>query len=161
LIYIINLKNEIMMKIFMAILSLITFVSTPLMAQNQGKVKENVLNLKMEYFKNNFKISDEKAEKFWLLFGEYLKAERKIHEETKKQLEEKGIKKEKGKIDFTKLSDEQIYFYCENQFKQRERLVDSEQKFYQQMKGVLSAQEIAEFYRLEKEFKRELSEIRN
>ena len=146
---------------FVALLSLIFFVSMPLMAQNQGKAKENVLNLKMEYFKNNFKVSDEKAEKFWALFGEYVKTERKIHEGTKKQLEEKEIKKEKGKIDFTKLSDEQIYFYCENQFKQREELADNEQKFYQQMKGVLSAQEIAEFYRLEKEFKKELAQIRN
>lgn len=147
---------------FMIILSLISFVSMSLMAQDQGKPKESVLNLKMEYFKKNFKISDEKAEKFWLLFGEYVKTERKIHEGIKKQLEEKEIKRgEKGKIDFTKLSDEQIYFFCENQFKQREKLAENEQKFYQQMKGFLSAQEIVAFYRLEREFKKEIAQIRN
>ena len=120
--------------------------------------KENVLKLKMEYFRNNFKVNEEKAEKFWTIFDEFLKTERKIHEETKKVLEEKGIKKEKGEIDFANLKDEQIYFYYDNQFKQKEKLAENEQKFYQQMKELLSAQEVVEFYRLEKEFKKEVSQ---
>ena len=158
------------------VLSLICSVSISLMAQNQNvkkmdvqpvktmegphkiRFQPDVLNLKMNYFKSNFKVSDEKAEKFWAIFGEHLKGERKIHERIKKSLEEKGIKKEKGKIDFTKLSDEQIYFYYENQFKQKERLAENEQKFYQQIKELLSAQEISEYYRLEKRFRTEISQ---
>ena len=171
--------NQQINKSVLLTLLMVCFVSISVMAQNQpqpqpsnrtelqnannprishiSRIREDVLKSKMDYFKSNFKISDEKAEKFWLFFGEYLKAERKIHEETKKILEEKEIKKERGQIDFTKLNDEQIYFYYENQFKQKERLTENEQKFYRQIKEILSSQEIVEFYKLEKEFKNEVS----
>ena len=126
--------------------------------QNKIDPKEDILRLKMDYFKNHLTLNEEHAIKFWLLFDDYLKAERKIHEETKKLLEEKEIRKEKGKVDFSKLTDEQIYFYYENHFKKKERLAENEQKFYRQIKEFLFAQEIAEYYRVEKEFKKEISQ---
>jgi hypothetical protein len=174
----INLQNKkykhMKKRIFAFIMSLICFLSVMAQQENFNReklptanqsriqqnfgIKEDILKLKMDYFKKNLIVNEKYAEKFWMLFDTYLKAERQIHEETKKLLEEKGIKKEKGIIDFTTLNDEQIYFYFENHFKQKERLTENEQTFYRQIKEILFAQEVAEFYRLEREFKKEVSQ---
>ncbi len=117
---------------------------------------ENILQLKMDYVKKNFTLNDEKSIKFWPLYERYLQAERDIHETSKQQLEKIGIERKHGRIDFSQIEDEKIYLYYEHRFKQHESLANNERNFYQEMKKMLSAQEIVEFYRIEREFKRQL-----
>lgn len=121
------------------------------------KAQQNIMELKKEYFRKNLTLTEKEAARFWPLFDQYLENEKKIHRSCKKAQEEKGIKRENGKIDFSSLTDEQIRFFYENKFDVREKLLTTDKEFYNNMSSILQAKNIVKYYQIEKSFKSELS----
>lgn len=118
---------------------------------------EKMMELKQSYFKENFKLSEKESEKFWAAYKDYQEKERAIHQKCKENMEKNGIVREQGKIDFEKLNDEQLLFYYDSKLETERMLLQNREKFHKTLKEILPPKKIAEYYQLEKNFKRELS----
>lgn len=117
---------------------------------------EKMMKLKQDYLKENFKISDKESGKFWAAYELYQREELVIHQKCKSEMERNGIVREKGRVDFEKLSDEQLLFFFDNQLETEKKLTLNKEKFHHKMKEILSPKKMAEYYQLEKNFKQEL-----
>ncbi|MEG1555582.1 MAG: hypothetical protein RR356_02515 [Bacteroidales bacterium] len=115
---------------------------------------QTILVMKKDFLKQNLTLSETEASKFWSTYDTYLKEEYRIHENSRKKLIEQGIEREKGKIEFGDLSDNQILFFHDQMFETKAQLLDLEKRFYFKLKTILNPKNISEFYRLEKDFKK-------
>jgi hypothetical protein len=141
------------------------FAATPVSAQdnksctNTPGVKfpsekpdfQGILQLKLNYIKDNLTIADKNADKFWALYEKYIAEENSIHGSFKKAMDSKGIKREALKDG--KGTEEQISFYLNQKMIYKDKMYQLDKKFYNDAKALLSAKELYDFYHLEQSFK--------
>lgn len=104
---------------------------------------------KVSYITSLLKLTPEEAQQFWPLYNAYQKELDKLRREgnhSESKLYDK--KKEVNSAELDKLMQEHFA-------KQRAR-IDLDEKYYEKYKKVLSPSKLAEFYRAERSFKREL-----
>ena len=126
--------------------------------QETSGTKDAVFNIKVEYFKSHFIISEKEATLFWPLFDQYLVDEKAIHKNNKEALKEAGIERINGKIEIEDLTDKQVLVYYESIFKTRSLLLELEKQFYSKLTEILESQSIIQFYNLERVFRNDVSQ---
>ena len=142
--------------------TLLLFSTFLLSAQTQkqetASTKDAVFNIKADYFKSHFIISEKESTPFWPLFDQYLIDEKAIHKNNKEELKKAGIERNKGKIEIENLTDEQVLVYYESIFKTRSLLLKLETQFYNKLTAILESQSIIQFYNLERVFRNDVSQ---
>ena len=119
---------------------------------------QSIMTIKKNFIERNLVLSDHERPAFWDLYNPYLKEESEIFEASKALLQQNNIKRSKGKVDYTKLSDKQLYVLMEDRINNKEKLVLLEKKLYDQLKKILSAKTLYQFYQIEGRFKADIKE---
>jgi len=128
-----------------------------LFAQEQEDC-QSIMTIKRNFIERNLVLSDNERQAFWDLYNPYLKEESEIFEVSRALLQKNNIDRRKGRIDHTKLSDKQLYIVMEDRIQTKEKLLRLERKLYEQLKKVLSAKTLYQFYQIEGRFKADIKE---
>lgn len=127
---------------------------------DKESIEQSIILIKKEYFKKNLILTDKEAENFWILFDKYLEKENQIHKDFRIALEKEGIKREKGEINKEGMDPELVIFYYDQKMIMKQALLKLEISFYEQIKEILTPENIATYFKLEKDFKKELATLR-
>jgi len=119
---------------------------------------QSIMTIKRNFIERNLSLSDSERQAFWDHYNPYLKEESEIFEASKNLLQKNNIDRSKGRLDYTKLSDKQLYILMEDKINTKEKLVLLEKKLYNQLKKVLSAKTLYQFYQIEGRFKADIKE---
>ena len=133
------------------------FMFSFLFAQEQEDC-QSIMTIKKNFIERNLVLSDQERQVFWDFYNPYLKEESEIFESSRALLQQNNIKRNKGRVDYTKLSDKQLYILMEDRIATKEKLVELEKKLYAQLKKVLPAKTLYQFYQIEGRFKADIKE---
>jgi len=131
------------------------FLFSPLFAQEDC---QSIMMIKKNFIERNLILSNTERQAFWDIYNPYLKEESEIFEASKTLLQKNNIERGKGRMDYTKLNDKQLYVLMEDRINTKEKLVLLEKKLYEQLKKILSAKTLYQFYQIEGRFKAEIKE---
>jgi hypothetical protein len=140
--------------IFTSFLILAVF---PLFSQEQEDC-QSIMSIKKNFIERNLFLTDQERLVFWDLFNPYLKEESEIFEASRAMLQKNDIERSKGRIDYKKMNDKQLYILMEDRIATKEKLIRLEKKLYDQLKKVLSAKTLYQFYQVEGRFKADIKE---
>jgi hypothetical protein len=114
--------------------------------------------IRKNFIERNLVLSDSERQAFWDLYNPYLKEESEIFEASKLLLQKNNIERSKGRVDYTKLSEKQLYVLMEDKINTKEQLILLEKKLYEQLKKLLPAKTLYQFYQIEGRFKADIKE---
>ena len=136
------------------------FFASSLFAQEPQEQEDcqSIMAIKKNFIERNLILSDSEQQAFWDLYNPYLKEEAEIFEASRALLQKNNIERRKGRIDYTKLSDKQLYVLMEDRIHTKEKLTQLEKKLYEQLKKVLPAKTLYQFYQIEGRFKADIKE---
>ena len=117
-----------------------------------GHVNPMMLKMKKDFIQENFVIESNKKEAFWNAYNEYEKSILEAHKAQREYRKSHNIPTRMNADSLSNLSDEAILNYYENNFITKNQIFKAEEKFFNQLKNILSAQQIAQYYILEKNF---------
>jgi len=137
--------------------ALLLFCSSALFAQEQEDC-QSIMTIKKNFIEKNLSLSNSERQAFWNLYNPYLKEESEIFQASKALMVKNNIDRRKGQVDVTKLTDKQFYVLMEDRINTKEKLLVLEKKLYEQLKKVLSAKTLYNFYQIEARFKAEIKE---
>ena len=143
-----------MKNVFFAILSI--FLCSSVFAQEEDC--QSIMTIRKNFVERNLVLSESEREAFWDIYNPYLKEESEIFQASKALLRSNNIERSKGRVDYTKLSDKQLYVFMEDRINTKEQLVLLEKKLYKQLKKTLSAKTLYQFYQIEGRFKADIKE---
>jgi len=135
--------------------TLFLFLFSSLFAQEDC---QSIMTIKKNFVERNLPLSDSERHAFWDVYNPYLKEESEIFESSKLLLQKNSIERSKGRVDYTKLTDKQLYVLMEDRINTKEKLVQLEKKLYDQLKKILSAKTLYQFYQIEGRFKADIKE---
>ena len=134
------------------------------MAQEQGastqKSKcgsqdcQTVMKLKKEYIETNFTLTEEQKVPFWNAFDAYAKAEYDAFQKSREAMNAAGIDHHVSADSIQYLSDQQIVSLYAIRLETRRNLLEAENAFLKAISQCLSAQQVNEYFQLERKFKR-------
>ena len=118
-----------------------------------------MLKMKKDFIQENFVIESSKKEAFWNAYNEYEKEIMAAHKAQREFRKNNNIPTRMTADSLSSLSDEAILKYYENNFITKNQLFKAEEKFFNQLKGILTPQQIAQYYILEKNFHKSASKM--
>jgi len=133
------------------------FAASFLFAQEQEDC-QSIMAIKKKFIERNLILSDGERKAFWDLYNPYLKEEAEIFEASRALLQKNNIDRRKGRVDYTKLTDKQLYVLMEDRIQTKEKLIKLDRKLYEQLKKVLSAQTLYQFYQIEGRFRADIKQ---
>ncbi|MCL2290493.1 MAG: hypothetical protein FWC34_07310 [Bacteroidetes bacterium] len=133
------------------------FITSFLFAQEQEDC-QSIMTIKRNFMERNLALSDNECQAFWDFYNPYLKEESEIFEASRTLLHKNNIKRSKGRVDYTKLNDKQLYILMEDRIDTKEKLIQLEKKLYEQLKKILSAKTLYQFYQIEGRFRADIKE---
>ncbi|MCL2247468.1 MAG: hypothetical protein FWC10_10255 [Lentimicrobiaceae bacterium] len=134
---------------------LLIFIFSPLFAQEDC---QSIMTIKRNFIERNLVLSNAERQAFWDLYNPYLKEEAEIFEDSKALLQKNSIERSKGRVDYTKLTDKQLYVLMEDRIDRKEKLLTMEKNLYVQLKKILSAKTLYQLYQIEGRFKADIKE---
>ena len=117
-----------------------------------GHINPMMLKMKKDFIQENFVIEAAKKEAFWNAYNTYERSIIDAHKAQREFRKSNNIPNRMNADSLTNLSDDIILKYYENNFTTKRLIMQAEEKFFNDMKQVLSAQQIAQYYILEKNF---------
>jgi len=132
-------------------------ITSLLFAQEQEDC-QSIMSIKKNFIERNLTLSDHERQAFWSVYNPYLKEESEIFEASKALLQKSNIERSKGRLDYTKLNEKQLYILMEDRIATKEKLIRLEKKLYEQLKNVLPAKTLYQFYQIEGRFKADIKE---
>ena len=136
---------------------ILIFFTSFLFAQEQEDC-QSIMAIKKNFIERNLVLSDNERDTFWDIYNQYLKEESEIFQASKVLLQKNNIERSKGRVDYTKLTDNQLYIFLEDRINTKEKLVLLEKNLYKQLKNVLSAKTLYQFSQIEGRFKADIKE---
>jgi hypothetical protein len=133
------------------------FFASSLFAQEQEDC-QSIMAIKKNFIERNLILSDSEQQAFWDLYNPYLKEEAEVFEASRALLQKNNIERRKGRIDYTRLIDKQLYVLMEDRIHTKEKLIQLEKKLYEQLKKILPAKTLYQFYQIEGRFKADIKE---
>lgn len=118
-----------------------------------------MLKMKKDFIQENFVIESSKKEAFWNAYDEYNKEILAAHKAQREFRQKNNIPTKMSADSLSSLSDQAILSYYENNFATKNQLFRAEEKFFQKLKTILSPQQIAQYYILEKNFHKSASKM--
>ena len=119
---------------------------------------QSIMLIKKNFMERNLSLSDGERQAFWDVYNPYLKEQSEVFETSKALLQKNNIERNKGRIDYLKLSDKQLYVVMEDKIDTKDKLLQLEKNLYEQLKKVLSAKTLYQFYQIEARFKADIKE---
>jgi len=119
---------------------------------------QSIMTIKRNFIERNLVLSDTERQAFWDLYNPYLKEESEIFEASRALLQKNNIERNKGRVDYNKLNEKQLYVLMEDRINTKEQLLKLEKKLYEQLKKILSAKTLYQFYQIEGRFKADIKE---
>ena len=151
------------MKKIMLFCLLVSFAAAT-MAQGQVETTTNskcgsqdcqaVMKLKKEFLEKNFTLKEEQKKPFWDAFDAYAKAEYAAFQKSRTVMNEAGIDHHVSADSIQYLSDQQIVSLYTIRLETRRNLLEAENAFLKAISQCLSAQQVNEYFQLERKFKR-------
>lgn len=123
--------------------------------QHPGDPKHHnpmMLKMKKEFIQENFVIESSKKEAFWNAYNTYERSIMDAHKAQREFRKANNIPNRMNADSLTNLSDDVILKYYENNFQTKSLISKAEEKFFNDMKNILTPQQIAQYYILEKNF---------
>ena len=111
-----------------------------------------MLKMKKEFIQENFVIEGSKKEAFWNAYSTYERSILDAHKAQREFRKANNIPNRMNADSLTNLSDDIILKYYENNFATKSLINKAEEKFFNDMKNILTPQQIAQYYILEKNF---------
>ena len=137
--------------------SFFTFIAFFLFAQEQEDC-QSIMSIKKNFMERNLTLSESERQAFWDIYNPYLKGESEIFEASRALLQKNNIERSKGRVSYTNLSEKQLYILMEDRMATKEKLIKLEKKLYEQLKKILSAKTLYQFYQVEGRFKADIKE---
>ncbi|MCL1850047.1 MAG: hypothetical protein FWF70_01360 [Bacteroidetes bacterium] len=134
---------------------LFIFLSSSVFAQDDC---QSIMLIKRNFIERNLTLSETEQKPFWDVYNPYLKEESEIFEASKALLLKNNIERNKGRVDYLKLTDKQLYVLMEDRINTKEQLLKLEKKLYDQLKKILPAKTLYNFYQIEARFKADIKE---
>ncbi len=132
--------------------------ATPTVKSNNSKCGsqdcQTVMKLKKEYLEKNFALKDDQKKPFWEAFDAYAKAEYAAFQKSREIMREAGIDHHVTADSIQYLSDKQIVVLYTTRLETRRQLLEAETEFLNAISQCLSAQQLNEYYQLDRKFKR-------
>jgi len=119
---------------------------------------QSIMMIKRNFIERNLTLSETERKPFWDAYNPYLKEESEIFEASKALLLKNNIERNKGRVDYLKLTDKQLYVLLEDRINTKEQLLKLEKKLYDQLKKILPAKTLYNFYQIEGRFKADIKE---
>jgi len=132
--------------------------SSNLFAQEKSP-KQKTLD-RLTYMKEHLTVSEKTSANFWKSYEQYLKDEKAIMDNYRKNLEKQGIKlgaPGTNKEMIEKLSDKQLTYLQDQKFDLRKKLLDLEYSYYKKFKTMLTPQTLQKLYNLEYKYKKTMT----
>lgn len=111
--------------------------------------KQMMVELKREYIKKNFVIEEAQKKPFWEAYEKYTAAEMSAYKEMQAQRKALAIP---SRGDSTALTDDQILQKHALHLQTKRKILVASETFFEDLKKVLTPQQIDNYYRLEKRF---------
>jgi len=146
------MKSE---KIFFTLI--LVFFCSFLFAQERDDC-QSIMAIKKSFIERNLVLSDNERQEFWDIYNPYLKEESEVFQASKALLLLNNIERSKGRVDHTKMTEKQLHIFMEDRINTKEKLLLLEKKLYEQLKKVISAKSLYQFYQIEARFKADIKE---
>lgn len=147
------------MKLFQTLfLTLIVTIAVSISASAQepgrpgGKApmdREKIESMKIGFITNKLNLSPEEAQKFWPVYNKYADEIKLVREERLARLKD-------GRDGLENMSDKDVEKLVDSEITSRQQELDIIKKYNSQFKQTLPIKKVAQLYRAEEEFKREL-----
>lgn len=134
------------MKLTRSLLLFILAVLISTTAFAQSKKGERIHALKVSFITNKLKLSSAQAEQFWPIYNKY---EQDVRTTRKEYL---ALGKSRNK----RMTDAEARQYVENNLDFQEAVIDLKRRYKGQFLKIISAQQVADLYTAEREFKQML-----
>ena len=115
-------------------------------------VNPMMLKMKRDFIQENFVIESNKKTAFWNAYNSYEKEIMAAHKAQREFRKANNIPTRMTADSLSTLSDEAILSYYENNFTTKSLLFKAEEKFFNDLKTILTPQQIAQYFILEKNF---------
>ena len=117
-----------------------------------GSINPMMLKMKKDFIQENFVIESSKKEAFWNAYNAYERSIIDAHKAQREFRKANNIPNRMNADSLSNLSDDAILKYYENNFTTKNLIFKAEEKFFNDMKNILTPQQIAQYYLLEKNF---------
>lgn len=149
------MKN-ILLSLGFLFISLLSFQSSFAQMGKEGdeivkEIQAQVAKLKNSYFRENFKLNETESKAFWLVYEKY--------NTSSTQLVAKMQSRSEDIINKNPNTDEQKLEQMEYQMQIKTAELEEAAQFHKQLKEVLSAAKVLEYYKLEKDFQKKLAHL--
>lgn len=115
----------------------------------QDHRREEIESFRVAYFTRQVGLNTEEAKKFWPVYNE-------MQEEIQKLHRERRMRHRNGREANENLSDSELEKMINEEFISRQKELDIEKKYHERYKDILPMKKLAQYYRAQEGFKREL-----
>ncbi len=147
-----------MRKLWITLIMVLIGASTALFAQ--VKNPQTMIQNRIAYMQENVELSGKESQTFWKVYEEYLKAEMRVMDTYRKNLEKREIKlgaPGSNKELIAKLSDSQLSYLQDQKFELRKNLLNLETTYYKKFKTILTPRHLQNLYDQEYKYKKGLT----
>lgn len=147
-----------MRKLWITLIMVLIGASTALFAQ--VKNSQTMIQNRIAYMQENVELSGKESQTFWKVYEEYLKAEMRVMDTYRKNLEKREIKlgaPGSNKELIAKLSDSQLSYLQDQKFELRKNLLNLEATYYKKFKTILTPRHLQNLYDQEYKYKKGLT----
>lgn len=116
---------------------------------NELRQQEKIETLKRDFFKERFKITKEEASVFWPVYDQF-------HADQKKLNRSQLVHRFQLRVNYETLSDKELDEIFNSELVYQQALLDLKKDFHLKLKKSLPMRKVAEYYMLEKEFRRNM-----
>ncbi len=115
----------------------------------QDHRREEIESFRVAYFTRQVGLNTDEAKKFWPVYNE-------MQEEIQKLQRERRMRHRNGREVHENLSDAELEKMINEEFNSRQKELDIEKKYHERYKEILPMKKLAQYYRAQEGFKREL-----
>lgn len=124
----------------------------PQHSREPGSINPMMLKMKKDFIQENFVIESSKKEAFWNAYNAYERSIIDAHKSQREFRKSHNIPNRMNADSLSNLSDDIILKYYENNFATKNLIFKAEEKLFNDLKSILTPQQIAQYYMLEKNF---------
>ncbi len=141
-----KMKKKILITLIAIAASVQTFAQP---GKHQEERKEKIESMKIGFITDRLDLTPEEAKTFWPVYNQYQK---ELDDLRKKRRDERRDAKQ----EFENLNDKEVEKVVDGEIAFRQGELDIQKKYHTQFKQVLPIKKVAQLYRSEEDFKREL-----
>lgn len=120
--------------------------------QDKPPISSTMVKMKRDFIRENFIIENDKSDAFWKAYNEFEGSVVAAHKAQRNFRKANMIPSKMTADTLSSMPDDKILKYYENNLATKNLIFKAEEKFFNDIKGILSAKQVAQYYMLEKNF---------